>query len=670
MAKRTKKSTSSSREEASRASRPRKIGKLKCLLDMPLDVFYEIVFHLTPLDLLQLSRVSKQFRKEFMTRRKKHLWATVRQKNFPDLPECPLELQEPQYANLLFEHNCMGCGHSPSKMLDWALFRRYCKKCYDSHVKKGSTLSRSYAKNIDVVVYTLLPPSCVYNEWCDDGIPDCLSNRPDQLYDRADFDKVIRHYLSVENDKDSRLQFIHERRKYVGERMARSFAIATWQEELRDSREDEDEEKTKRRRESIQHKLKEAGYEEDVWPSVSGRRAHLDHWNRLLDQPRELTPRIWKQIFPKLTAIIEQVALARAELDKIRRLDLREKGLIALYRRFLASIDPGTAAMMPALNDVYWLPSMRALLWEDDATVTEEQWMSIRNQFLEDAKKHEQHIRDLYLSLAKVNTGTRYKSRADNQYTIQRREGRGDYESFLSSLRAIFVCGEKNCHGLLRFPDNRLHYHTRDGVPMPRLSCFLDIGLDHGLKQDSFTYDEEIVDIALHVLEILGLPKDSPQTVLDSLRGRLECLCGKARVSQPMSFGLLVSVPDVIPHVVPTHEILEVHHIYAENRWYNAVQDYVGRSPESPDAQTTAAMYCNDHDLTSTSPFFILRDEVTEGPIAPLPCRETGYVCGICPDSVMYHAPSEAEEDVEHHILTKHLKDVEEGDIFKRRYWN
>lgn len=107
-------------------------------LDLP---FFQITSRLDPIDILQLSRVSKQFRSTFASRGSRHIWVAARcssdvqsrchssdylfQEKYTRharlsarLAYCccrdPLErthmvskdLTEPQFASLMFEHNC------------------------------------------------------------------------------------------------------------------------------------------------------------------------------------------------------------------------------------------------------------------------------------------------------------------------------------------------------------------------------------------------------------------------------------------------------------------------------------------------------------------------------------------------------------------------------------
>lgn len=58
-----------------------------------------------PLDVLRLTRTTKQFRQLLMHRSSVSIWIAAR-KNVPDLPDCPPYMSEPQFANLVFDTHC------------------------------------------------------------------------------------------------------------------------------------------------------------------------------------------------------------------------------------------------------------------------------------------------------------------------------------------------------------------------------------------------------------------------------------------------------------------------------------------------------------------------------------------------------------------------------------
>ncbi|KAF8844141.1 hypothetical protein BDN67DRAFT_871570, partial [Paxillus ammoniavirescens] len=80
-------------------------GRLAGLMEMPMDILFEIFGHLMPLDVLRLARTTKQFRRVLMHRSSLSIWIAAR-KNVPDLPDCPPHMSEPQFANLVFDTHC------------------------------------------------------------------------------------------------------------------------------------------------------------------------------------------------------------------------------------------------------------------------------------------------------------------------------------------------------------------------------------------------------------------------------------------------------------------------------------------------------------------------------------------------------------------------------------
>ena len=121
--------TSSAKGKGPMRRHSRDVGKLMQVLNVPLDVFFEvgltahlhlllatdiglvnlgqITSHLDPMDILQLSRVSIQLRRMLHSRSSRHIWIAARRNVSPPPPNCPDFLSEPEYAYLLFEVHCV-----------------------------------------------------------------------------------------------------------------------------------------------------------------------------------------------------------------------------------------------------------------------------------------------------------------------------------------------------------------------------------------------------------------------------------------------------------------------------------------------------------------------------------------------------------------------------------
>ncbi|KAH7908307.1 hypothetical protein BJ138DRAFT_1091533 [Hygrophoropsis aurantiaca] len=109
----------------SRAVKGRR-GTLALFPTLSLDIIYEIFQHLSPIDLLHLSRTTKAFRRMLISKSSAFLWRDARQN--VDLPACPPDMSEPQYAALAFEPICSGCGKVTSAIM-WQFNSRFCVKC-------------------------------------------------------------------------------------------------------------------------------------------------------------------------------------------------------------------------------------------------------------------------------------------------------------------------------------------------------------------------------------------------------------------------------------------------------------------------------------------------------------------------------------------------------------
>ncbi|GJE90741.1 F-box protein [Phanerochaete sordida] len=117
--------------DAEPSKRRNKRKSLSLLTDMPLDIIFEIFSKLQPGDLTALSRSNKAFRKMLLHRSSITIWQAARN-NVPGLPDCPPELSEPAYANLVFTSNCHYCGKQGIQVIEWLLLVRCCKSCREN----------------------------------------------------------------------------------------------------------------------------------------------------------------------------------------------------------------------------------------------------------------------------------------------------------------------------------------------------------------------------------------------------------------------------------------------------------------------------------------------------------------------------------------------------------
>ncbi|KAF8177604.1 hypothetical protein BJ912DRAFT_1146553 [Pholiota molesta] len=109
-------------------------GMLADVKEMPLDILFEIFSRLNPIDLVNLTRTSKDLRAIFTSRSSISVWKAARANIIPTMPDCPDDLSEPQYADLAFGKGCHYCGRNLATIhTAWSARRRICKKCIDKH---------------------------------------------------------------------------------------------------------------------------------------------------------------------------------------------------------------------------------------------------------------------------------------------------------------------------------------------------------------------------------------------------------------------------------------------------------------------------------------------------------------------------------------------------------
>ncbi|KAL1738469.1 hypothetical protein HDZ31DRAFT_78340, partial [Schizophyllum fasciatum] len=125
--RKTRRAVSHATTKATATTRSRR--KLTALFELPLDIVYEIFSHLHPAHLLAVSRTNKALRGMLMCKNARSVW----RKSFlnaPDIPPVPEDLNEPQYARLLFDKSCMSCQAPNTSTVAWASRWRCCKKCF------------------------------------------------------------------------------------------------------------------------------------------------------------------------------------------------------------------------------------------------------------------------------------------------------------------------------------------------------------------------------------------------------------------------------------------------------------------------------------------------------------------------------------------------------------
>ncbi|KAJ4491661.1 hypothetical protein C8R41DRAFT_766211, partial [Lentinula lateritia] len=108
--------------------------------------------YLDPGDLLRLARTSKDLRGMLMSKSSEAIWCAARA-NVEGLPPRPDDLNEPQYARLLYDAYCYICNHKGRcENVLWNFRARVCKNCV---AVVYASPHRSYALSINPSISSL-----------------------------------------------------------------------------------------------------------------------------------------------------------------------------------------------------------------------------------------------------------------------------------------------------------------------------------------------------------------------------------------------------------------------------------------------------------------------------------------------------------------------------------
>ncbi|CAE7065040.1 unnamed protein product [Rhizoctonia solani] len=274
------------------------------VLNLPLELFTEIMSNLKPIDVLNLARTCKPFRSILMRRSSKYVWKRSAD-NLPyPLPPPPPWLNMPQYVSLVYTNNCMACGsdtigpgHQPKDhpILQPELLIRLCAACQPNILIASDDIPKGI-KPLIMIAHV--------NISSEEGI-----NMNDGQYGlRAEVKKTKKQFKAKMVKFPGNNEKLRSWRKYG--KLIR---------DIRDDQEKEKDEIRHRFQSDVEKRLAELGWKHDVCYVPK----HLKGWGPLTRQPRKLTDRIWRNLYPKLETFLES-----ARSERLTELPFRQQHAI------------------------------------------------------------------------------------------------------------------------------------------------------------------------------------------------------------------------------------------------------------------------------------------------------------------------------------------------------
>ncbi|KIK59138.1 hypothetical protein GYMLUDRAFT_44894 [Collybiopsis luxurians FD-317 M1] len=348
-----------------------RLGLLERLAkDMPLEVILEIFCYLDPGDLLRLARTTKDLRGILMSRSSESVWRTARE-GVEGLPYRPDDLNEPQYAHLLYQSYCHICGHKPCDSVFWSFRMRCCKNCAFATFPKCDDLAfvaglpREYSmRRRDVLPWEYLKGSWRYRDVvCHAGIT--------ARY-KAEFEA-----LETEIERNEWIERkIDERWK----RVEHASSCQQWLQARLDRRSNELDNIREQRREAILERLEKIGWREEAELSMSSWMSDDFASHKLVRQPKKLTDYGWNSIKTELVEWLTKRKEDRLERQRRNTLQSRYKLLSAEYDQSKSRHD--LRDPFPGKCDILTSKYFEDLIWDTpmDEEITAE---FMKSKFLE-----------------------------------------------------------------------------------------------------------------------------------------------------------------------------------------------------------------------------------------------------------------------------------------------
>lgn len=350
---------------------------------MPLDVIFEVLSHLDPLDLLHLARTTKNFRVLLMNRRNAAYWKAA-WRNVDGLPECPEGMSHPALTNFLFCSNCHVCFAINSQWMMWDHTARYCRKCkrniYASHKLFPSQRS-SIWQVFDDQGLEVLPT-----------LQEIMLYRVCEVWTKHNFGEDGQIYphdgvIFFQDVEDLRCKVssmsVEARTAYIVDQVhardqwrEHSYRFQKWYETRKMIRSTEMYTLRASRYDDVLAKLQETGWGEEVANMTYSERRKFRSLSAVR-QPRALTDRSWKLAAPSIIKIMQAIRARRLQMLEHRN-SLRER-LEALDRSLLGLSLKVCPAQLAELQTSRGIARIREIARDPQSEIGEYQY----SQFME-----------------------------------------------------------------------------------------------------------------------------------------------------------------------------------------------------------------------------------------------------------------------------------------------
>ncbi|CAE6531870.1 unnamed protein product [Rhizoctonia solani] len=476
------------------------------LMTLPVEVLIEIARYVHPLDLIILSRVNKFFRELFMDKRSATIWQSALH-NLPELPPCPSNVCEPQYASMIFTKRCSMCGGYAPREMDSALLVRLCLRCRERELVD---IRRVTDATLVMSSRGVVPGrSHRWTSWC--------------LYDEARAVKVKLNELTNAGDEEALRQWKTQRRKQVEARRRNAEKLNKWLK-IREKERDSDLNRLRvARQEEVQSRLINLGWEKDDF--ICHDYWRHKQWQSMVYVTKALTDKVWDSILPSLLGHLEVNRNQRLEGERTKRYVVRCDDLHAWVNTTRNRLSPfaqalpmehqpdeGLLAPISNLDRGFANPMVLCQAFPEMSQV--QGWADYK-ELLENDVSHEQFLGNLEVKKPLLRQAITDWQRGLEERLIRALPDNIQPPNFGHSSFNLVITTDENFQTISTLPEDvqkLLRADTIFSVTPPNdesAPCFFPHDFSIGTTSHQIYYHSKASEIAKALLGALGSPEAS-----------------------------------------------------------------------------------------------------------------------------------------------------------------
>ncbi|KAK7063931.1 F-box domain-containing protein [Favolaschia claudopus] len=498
-----------------RARGPKK-GRLAGLLNIPLDILFEILGNLHPLDLLRLSRTSKDFRQLLMQKSSRHIWRSSLN-TVDGMPPCPPNMNEPQWISLAFDAVCQVC-HKIARKVDWGLFIRICGKCAKSSLQHHFLgIGMGLVSGSTSVDFSKLIPS-----------------RPDHhkpfniVYFPPAFESVKKEYNAIVG-ADEKEKFIEERKELVKTLAEHTILCEEWSENVADNRSAELADRKEERYTAIVARLTDLGWGPEIASimPIDSLRLH-----KSVKLPNTLTDRTWNTIKPEMIKYMEEMKKKRLDREHVVIVNTRKALATKVLRTFKRSQLPWSDFMPNGPDFCDDFPRIKEIIVQPSSvTVNEQTFEALLPDFPGMIATWREGLRERVANVYKTAhddetlSASDLETRLNLATTVFKCVACSQGSSLFATMMAMGLMSPKRCQPLF-YPNILAHECWSRNEDFSLVMMFLSnrVQRDHIWNCSGLRLDSELSDVVAGIVKACGMnPKTTTVEEMDAADARFAC---------------------------------------------------------------------------------------------------------------------------------------------------